>query len=254
MFSNVGAGTGRPPPPHDIIGDTDQTCDTLRLRTDPPRVLNEPSNSRVSKPTMKTLPHHPLSPALTLTLALAALAVTPACGESKQRPSATNERSDAPPAAREAKRAQDTPTDPVADSAGVSRLVFTRGPLKLLENGKLSYAVDKDGVVTSARGKPAGTFDADGVYTNSKGEFGMAYRPDGTLLRNDRTPFFGKLNAAGNYTHKSTTWSFGPDGTFLINGMAMGDLKVEGVTPRTHAFAMAVMVAVIHPNAEAVVY
>ena len=199
---------------------------------------------------MKTLPHHPLS----LTLTLAMLAATPACSEPKERPSATNERSDAPPATREAKHAEDTPAESVADSAGVARLVFTRGPLKLLEKGKLSYAIDKDGMVTSARGKPAGTFNADGVYTNSKGEFGMAYKPDGTLLRNDRTPFFGKLNAAGNYTHKSTTWTFGPDGAFLINGMAMGDLKVEGVTQHTHAFAMAVMVAVIHPNAEAVVY
>ena len=186
----------------------------------------------------------------TLTL-LAALVL--GCGGAEDSHSAKTGTSETPASSGEKATTDNVETSSSEKKSNGVSLSFVRGPLKLYEKGKLAITIDANGAVTQ-KGKPAGVFGKNGEYTNSKGEFGMAYQADGTLLRNDRTPFWGKLNQDGNYVAKSGTWSFNADGTFLINGMPMGDTRVEGVTPETYAFAMAVMVAVIHPAAEAVVY
>ena len=181
-------------------------------------------------------------------LALATLALTPGCSGEEAEP-----LSAPPTAAGQPASAETAPTKADTPAEGVS-LTFERAPLKIFEKDALSLVIAADGTVTNAEGKPMGVFGADGIYTNSRGEFGMQYKADGTLLRNDKTPFWGRLDADGNYVMKSGSWSFGPDGSFLINGLNIAQVRVEGVTPKTYSFAMAVMVAVIHPAAESIVY
>ena len=203
---------------------------------------------------MRTLAH--TAPLPTLLLSLAALALIPGC----DRASDAEQRSPAPTDAAPAANAGETDapkapaTDDRADADSGVSLTFTRAPLTFYEQGKLKLRIDAEGKVTDDRGKGMGVFGEDGNYTNSKGEFGMQYMADGTLLRNDKTPFFGRLDADGNYVTKAGKWSFRPDGTFLINGMDMAKARMEGVTPQTYAFAMAVMVAIVHPAAESIVY
>ena len=193
----------------------------------------------------------------TLLFSLAALALTPGCDRASDADQASPApKADAPAADAPKADAPKAPTaakaPPEQGGSGVS-LTFARAPLTFYEQGKLKLRIDAEGKVTDDRGKPMGVFGADGIYTNSKGEFGMQYMADGTLLRNDKTPFFGRLDAEGNYVTKAGKWSFRPDGTFLINGMDMAKARLEGVTPQTYAFAMAVMVAIVHPAAESIV-
>ena len=153
-------------------------------------------------------------PSLPLTFTLLALAL--GCGEAEETPSAKAETSEAPTST--SKEADDRKEASSSDNESKSGThTFVRAPLKIYEQGKLTISLDADGAVT-LNGQPAGVFGDNGEYTNSKGEFGMAYQSDGTLLRNDRSPFWGKLNEDGNYVTKSGKWTFDADGTFLING------------------------------------
>ena len=96
--------------------------------------------------------------------------------------------------------------------------MLTRAPIKLFEKDTLQWSVDAEGKVITPAGTVAGTFAQDGTYTRRDGSYGMGFQPDGTLLRDDRTPFLGKLDAKGNYVQGRMTWSFGDDGTVLLNG------------------------------------